>query len=716
MWLFVKTVTIYASSPFVLFLLDHSPTILYSILSLKGVPRSFSGRHFIFSFPYPPNASSVRPYLIATAQTPDVQTEVRFELPALGCSQLTMLGYREVALFNIPLEKTRRPPDELGSRSGLRVERPNDTVIVQANHSITLQCGTANHADRFLVFPSDALGVEYLVASSPVSRSHQFTVSTTRDDTKVNITTRVPVFVNGADIKEGHIELELDIHGSIHVSSLTDLTGVRVTSNYPLSVVSGSQLDESVLAQQLPPVKQWGRKFILARSGYLASSVLIYRIVVPQPNTTLSISSSSVAIDVRTGDTGATWYDHSVQTEGGLDTLSSDKAVMVVRYTLATALLITPVELYTNDDSFELMTSKLPEPVSIVLNVAYLCGQEHNLSIRNDGDLRPFRNMSLSSLNEALCIKALAFRHNSGDGNQTMHIRGQLSTATFVWVDTGDAEIAGSYRVAATMQFNQPANQPIDSCPVIVSSEVPSITGMTTPSPGEVYTSKQPTRTLRPNRSDDAAVIVPLCVSVAVVLAIIAGLCYFMKKNKMFPVCQCKTRRAYDVSNAGPADQTTRRKAAPSPEVIPLQNRYSVSLPDLRPMIASREHYPSGQHARFLHMRLAPIAENEVNLNTGAPANCDARMVRHNTFQQPVGHTYFSFNQQPGVDHRPPPDPTNQVRQPPNHGIPEIYTDNMQATDRSATGQFASIGRRRPSSAKPIPVQLVFNKPEIESQ
>ncbi|XP_022098371.1 uncharacterized protein LOC110983426 [Acanthaster planci] len=696
-------------------------------------PWDVSGRDFVFSFPYPPN-TSVRPYLIATAQAPNVNTRVRFDLPGHGCSHRADVGYGERALFSLPSVKTRHARRELGSLSGIRLDIDENTVVVRANSSITLQCVTGNRADRFLVHPTKALGLEYFIASSPVARLHLFTVSATQDNTSVDINMRFPELVNKATNKTQHINRVLNRNQTIYVSSLFDLTGVRVTSSQPVAVVSGSQLGDTVLAQQLPPVDAWGHEFIMTRSGYPTSSLQIHRIVIPSPNTSLSISSNSTTLEVKVADIGATWFDHLVQSEDHLEVLSSDKPVMVVRYTSGSTLLIMPMEQYRSNGSIQI-EYMLSEPAEFVLNFAYFCQEEPIVITENSS-----HDKRQSSRDSTKCVRTVGFLPSPGDRKSHINILTRRTDTTFVWVDTYDTRaVTGSYHVAATMQLQSPHGEESSflafptgrSTSTGVSAETSwqhclSPTGKTTSNSGDTTTtpttSGTPLRTKRPTGSDDTAIVVSLSLSVAIVLAVIVGLCVFMKKNKMFPSFSQKTKRTYDVTNAILDGQQAKREMPMRSltEAIPLQNRYSVSLPDLRPMLFSSGSVGRGQQARFLHIqraevkRLAPIAEHGAAL-----AGSDARLDRHDTFVKPVEHTYLSVDHQPQKDHRPAPSPVVDRRPPPPPPpsvIPQISGCNTQALDGSATGQFASIGRRRHTPAKPIPVEFVFKQPETETQ
>lgn len=175
-------------------------------------------------------------------------------------------------------------------------------------------------SESMTCLPTDALGKDYIILSynsdgSPSFNSlqssstpSQFAVVATEDGTEIEITPKVPTYVNKSKIQKitlnkGESYL---VQAEITPSNLNgDLTGSIVKSNNPIVVISGHQRTKipvlmrngqsrDCLLEMLPPVNAWGRNAIVipfAQHPSITTSAFrdIFRILAGSDNTQISI-------------------------------------------------------------------------------------------------------------------------------------------------------------------------------------------------------------------------------------------------------------------------------------------------------------------------------------------------------------------------------------------------------------------------------------------
>ena len=135
----------------------------------------------------------------------------------------------------------------------------------------------------FLALPTDVLGEEYFTASYGSGGTHvsQIGIISTTNNTLVSVTIpylrrniTIVLNENNSDIyKEGDtINKTMDRFETWHLKSSEDLTGIKVTADYPVVVLSGNTktftnvTDGSVmwqdhLVEELIPTNSWGKQF-----------------------------------------------------------------------------------------------------------------------------------------------------------------------------------------------------------------------------------------------------------------------------------------------------------------------------------------------------------------------------------------------------------------------------------------------------------------------
>ncbi len=173
-------------------------------------------------------------------------------------------------------------------------------------------------SESMTCLPTDALGTDYIVLTynsdgnegfgsiDGQSTPSQFLVVATEDSTQVIIVPKVATRVNGTktqtiNLNKGDVYL---VQAQITNTNLNgDLTGSRVTSNKPISLIAGHQrtrlpingnvTSRDCLLEQLPPLSAWGRNAIVipfAQSKQIFSSGNdIFRILSGSDNNDITI-------------------------------------------------------------------------------------------------------------------------------------------------------------------------------------------------------------------------------------------------------------------------------------------------------------------------------------------------------------------------------------------------------------------------------------------
>ena len=142
------------------------------------------------------------------------------------------------------------------------------------------------------VLPVTALGNEYYAIS------YTQNVSNTMDAYAVVAT------MDGTQLyHNGDLEETLNAGEVYYRTSNTDMTGSRITSNYPVAFFAVNQrtrippliTPNSVLMQQLPPVNTWGRNFFVPVSVFDKE---IVRIVASQNGTDITLTGGTIRTDI----------------------------------------------------------------------------------------------------------------------------------------------------------------------------------------------------------------------------------------------------------------------------------------------------------------------------------------------------------------------------------------------------------------------------------
>ena len=260
--------------------------------------------------------------LITTPEQNPVTVTV--SVPGIGFTNTTSVSRDQITTIYLPEEAA------IKTRSTGKYHR---TVIVDATDSVSVHgyYGTSGTSDGFLVMPTAVLDGNYVAASfdrnTQWSDHSELTVSATQDETTVVIGDPVSIKI----VLQQYETYQYTTDGR----NLTDVTGVFVTADKPVSVMSGHQCAYvpvgvygcDYLMEHIPPISALGSHYVLApfmgrQSGY------IYRIIAAASGMTNVTISNGQTKSLLAGQ----FYQGDVTTNDTVITISADKSVLVSQY------------------------------------------------------------------------------------------------------------------------------------------------------------------------------------------------------------------------------------------------------------------------------------------------------------------------------------------------------------------------------------------------
>ena len=238
--------------------------------------------------------------------------------------------------------------------------KQNKTVRVTSTGVVSVHCIDSDDGagDGFLVLPTNQLGKQYYVVTyKPYSTSAPAFVCVSALDKQTSI-----VMQNKTASLQ---QVILNPYESYRFDGYEDLTGTRVESTMPVSVLSGvyTRVSPEItsgtdgLLEQVMPTDYWGHRFVLG--PFLGrSSGFIYRVLAGNTNSTLQISNHG-AVSIHAGD----WFEDDVSGDTVVYVVSKNP-VLVVQYMKSqgaegkydSAMIIVPsVESFINNVTFPVM-------------------------------------------------------------------------------------------------------------------------------------------------------------------------------------------------------------------------------------------------------------------------------------------------------------------------------------------------------------------------
>ena len=225
----------------------------------------------------------------------------------------------------------------------------NDGVRITAPSPIFADVylrASRDHGDFHPLIPDPLLGTEYFAAA--YSRSENITASfilvvAQADNTEVSL--ELSKLADGETIQIGGVTYDrrdtlrvtLNSLQTLQIQTASDLTGTRISSTIPVATYSGQNRTRVVnsnkcfshLSDQLPPVVNLGRKFVLLSTPEKDTGDL-YRFIAAHPFTTVvveSVPKTTIHL-LSPGD----FYEYDLASQSYLYA-QSDRPVMVVQLT-----------------------------------------------------------------------------------------------------------------------------------------------------------------------------------------------------------------------------------------------------------------------------------------------------------------------------------------------------------------------------------------------
>ncbi|XP_078612213.1 uncharacterized protein LOC144882380 isoform X2 [Branchiostoma floridae x Branchiostoma japonicum] len=275
-------------------------------------------------------------------------------------------------------------------------ERAQKGVLVTADREIILYgVNKERHTtDGFLGLPVDVLGREYFVASyNPAFREYpsEFAIFGVEDGTSVSVTLKGTVYHDGRDYYAGSvITFTLDRLEAVQFQGRyqSDLTGTRIVSDKPVSVMSGVRCDKvpnqfaacDHLVEHVPPVNTWGQRFVTVPLAVRRAGD-IFRLVAARNGTTVNVTG----LPPRSLDAGDFWeLDLSSST---YKTITSSQPIMVLQYSKGQdsdgittdpfMMYLPPVEQFAADYTFatvDALSTAYTSYVNIVIKTSQTSG------------------------------------------------------------------------------------------------------------------------------------------------------------------------------------------------------------------------------------------------------------------------------------------------------------------------------------------------------
>ena len=260
----------------------------------------------------------------------------------------------------------------------------NGTIEVTSDRDIyiTALSTTGSTCASFPISPSrSAFGYEFYIANYPPVIIYPTEIVITADISAANIVLKKPPGgTNGVsfreldlqqdgivfkEISDDEIHISLSPYQSFQLRYTLDFTGLKVTANVPISILSAGECTHVTIhdpscnhiAAYMPPVDQLGKRFTIAPFAERTSGY-IYRVVAVRDNTTLTIDSGSVIHIEHAGY----FYERDITNANHVSTVTSDKPVLVAQFSKGyttdyvsagpVMMVVPPEEQYVNSISF----------------------------------------------------------------------------------------------------------------------------------------------------------------------------------------------------------------------------------------------------------------------------------------------------------------------------------------------------------------------------
>ena len=339
-------------------------------------------------------------------------------------------------------------------------DTPQDkTVIIRSSEMISVFAidNEGSNGDGFVAYPSSLLGTDYRIASySPLQLWPSFfCISALFPNTSIRVKTMAGM--------ESVILLKKYESYRFDGATFEDLSGTLVTSNEPISVVSGVYTQVSIgspdytahvdgLLEQLPDVTKWGSKFFLGPFSTLSSGYK-FRVFTRNIRTTLDISGESISISPES------FYEGDVVGDT-VTSIESDFPVMIAQYMKSSGadnlergdpsmLIVPPATSFTNSAKFYVYQYTLIDH-TYYINVMIECHNVNGLTLDNTL-LTQTGNVKSTNDNLMCCVREQVSpgQHSISHTNQMV----KFAVIVYAICDVDDCQ--SSYAYPANAYYSQ---------------------------------------------------------------------------------------------------------------------------------------------------------------------------------------------------------------------------------------------------------------------
>ncbi|XP_041464540.1 uncharacterized protein LOC121415407 [Lytechinus variegatus] len=252
------------------------------------------GRTFVFAIPQFYNNPEGLVATLTVIGTSRNATQVKVNIREIDFAESRVVSYHQASMIALP----RSVVADVRNSHAM-------TVTVSSSNDISVRCRVEyefdlNHpGEGFLVLPVASLNTEYFIvtAATPEENLAQykgkpnhslFTISAAYHDTIIHIETVAPLNVSHQFFpSKKHINLSLNKHKSILISSSENLSRTRVTASKPIAVVSGNDCGIIpgikshptscyFMVEQLLPTSFWGVEFEVSPFQFETSHHVLY--------------------------------------------------------------------------------------------------------------------------------------------------------------------------------------------------------------------------------------------------------------------------------------------------------------------------------------------------------------------------------------------------------------------------------------------------------
>lgn len=328
----------------------------------QGIPEYFMGNNntgtefymsFLPAWPVPGGAEHIKVYVSSP-----VATEVTVAVEGAGWTSTKVTVPNDVIEFDIPVHvaqpyyRTDRdipPTDQVYPRAAVRVSSA-DPVIV---YGLTRYQYTS---DGFLALPTSAIGTDYIIASYGDVGDNGTTfgqylpseaaIVAAFDGTEIVFTmggTATSKTAGGLEPGQSRaIVLNRgDVYSLASSGQGADLSGSRIVSSKPVSVISGNfcayvPIETAAcdhLVEMNTPVHTWGTEYVVTKVFGRQKNSFI-KIMAKEPNTTVYRDGVQIGVIQEAGGVEGIGHLHLRAAEGAADNIviSADKPISVTQF------------------------------------------------------------------------------------------------------------------------------------------------------------------------------------------------------------------------------------------------------------------------------------------------------------------------------------------------------------------------------------------------